>query len=72
LYRRKEYGRAFALIKESAAELPESSSIQYHLGIAAQQMGDTSTAREALTKAVSSSLPFAGKEEARKALEAMR
>jgi uncharacterized protein HemY len=60
------------VLKQSAAKLPESPGVQYHLGMAAQKMGDTTMARTALTKAVGASTEFAGKEEARKALARLK
>ena len=52
--------------------LPDSPSVHYHLGMAAQQLGDTASARQALTKAVSSPANFTGKDEARKALAQLK
>ncbi len=72
LYKRGDYQRALTTLKQSAARLPESPGVQYHLGMAAQKMGDTTVARAALTKAVSASSDFAGKEEARKALAQLK
>jgi len=68
LYQRGEYERAFKNLTESARLLPQSPSVQYHLGMAAQKAGNTSLAREALERAVNSPAPFAEKEDARKAL----
>lgn len=72
LYKRGDYQRALMVLKQSAAKLPESPGVQYHLGMAAQKMGDTTMARTALTKAVGASTEFAGKEEARKALARLK
>jgi Flp pilus assembly protein TadD len=72
LYKRGEYQRALTVLKQSASKLPESPGVQYHLGMAAEKMGDTTTARTALTKAVGASSEFAGKEEARKALARLK
>ena len=60
------------LLKESAAKLPESAEVQYHLGMAALKAGDTATAKKSLTSAVAASANFAGKEEAQKALAQLR
>jgi hypothetical protein len=59
---------AVALLKESAAKLPASPEIQYHLGMAALKTGDTETARTSLGRAVNAPATFAGKDDARKAL----
>jgi tetratricopeptide (TPR) repeat protein len=72
LYKRGDYRRAMTMLKQSAAKLPESPSVQYHLGMTAQKLGDTTTARAALTKAAGASSDFAGKEEARKALAQLK
>lgn len=72
LYKRGDYQRAVTVLKQSASKLPESPGVQYHLGMAAEKMGDTTTARAALTKAVGASSEFAGKEEARKALARLK
>lgn len=72
LYKRGDYERALTMLKQSAAKLPESPSVQYHLGMTAQKLGDTTMARAALTKAVGASNDFAGKEEARKTLAQLK
>jgi tetratricopeptide (TPR) repeat protein len=68
LYRRGAYQRALALLQESAAGLPDNPQVQYHLGMAYAQVGNHVSARKALSVAVSSPIPFQGKDEARKAL----
>ena len=68
LYNRGVYQRAFTLLKESAAKLPENPEIQYHLGMAALKVGDTETAKKSLAAAAAASTDFVGKEEARQAL----
>jgi Flp pilus assembly protein TadD len=72
LFQRGAVDQAARLLKFSATGAPDSPSIQYHLGLAAQRLGDTATARQALTKAASSSANFPGKEDARKALAQMK
>jgi len=69
LYKRGVYQRALALLKESARKLPDNVEVQYHLGMTYAKLGDKDGAREALGRAVSSSLSFAGKEEARRLLQ---
>jgi tetratricopeptide (TPR) repeat protein len=72
MYKRGVYQRALALLKESADKLPNNPQVQYHLGMAYQQVGDRDNARKALELAVTSSESFIGKDEARKALAAVR
>jgi tetratricopeptide (TPR) repeat protein len=68
LYKRGVYPRALTLLKESAAKLPDHAEIHYHLGMTYAKLGDKESARIALSKAVNSPTPFAGKDEARKIL----
>jgi Flp pilus assembly protein TadD len=72
LYKRGVYQRALTLLRESAAVLGDNPQVQYHLGMAHQQVGDKEAARKALQAAVSSPAVFPGKEEARKALAELR
>jgi Flp pilus assembly protein TadD len=72
LFRRGAVSEAAPYLRFSAAQLPDSPSIQYHLGMMAERMGDTTTARRALGKAVASSGSFAGKDEARRALAQLK
>jgi tetratricopeptide (TPR) repeat protein len=68
LYKRGIYQRALALLKESAAKLPDNPQVQYHLGMTYAQVGDRVSARKALAFAVGSAAEFEGKDEARRAL----
>ena len=68
LYKRGVYERALSLLKESATKLPDNAEIQYHLGMAYAKVGDKQSAKQALSKAVTSSVSFVGKDEAQKAL----
>jgi len=72
LYKRGDLDRAVRILKASAARLPESPSVQYHLGAAARRAGDTLVARQALTKAATSPVDFVGKDEARRLLDQMK
>jgi tetratricopeptide (TPR) repeat protein len=72
MYKRGAYAEAAPLLKSSASQLPDSPSIQYHLGMTAHQLGDTAVARLALTKAVASGSNFAGREDARRALAQLK
>ena len=72
LYKSGVYQRAVGLLRESASKLPDQPVVQYHLGLAALQVGDKDGARAALTAAVSSPTSFAEKDKARKALAELR
>ena len=61
LYKRGVYQRALALLKESAAKLPESPEVQYHLGMAALKVGDMETAEKSLAAATAATKDFVGK-----------
>jgi tetratricopeptide (TPR) repeat protein len=72
LYKRGVYQRAVALLKESAARVPDNPVIQYHLGMAAVKAGDRETAKRALTVAAGSARPFPGQDDARTALRTLQ
>jgi len=72
LYKSGVYQRAVGLLRESASKLPDEPVVQYHLGLAALQVGDKDGARAALTAAVSSPTSFAEKDKARKGLAELR
>jgi Flp pilus assembly protein TadD len=72
LYKRGVYQRAVGLLRESAAQLPQNPTVQYHLAMASQKVGDVEGARKAFERAVSSPASFPEKEEARKALAAFK
>ncbi|HVU18453.1 MAG TPA: tetratricopeptide repeat protein [Candidatus Didemnitutus sp.] len=68
LYQGNQFSWAVALLEESAAKLPDSPAIQYHLGMARLALGDESRARDALTRALRANADFAGKSEAQETL----
>lgn len=68
LYNRGIYHRALVLLKESAAKLPESPEVQYHLGMALLKAGDREAAKRSLVTAAAARTNFVGKEEAQRAL----
>ena len=72
LYNRGVYQRALALLKESAAKLPESPEVQYHLGMASLKAGDKDTAKKSLAAAAASPTNFTGKDEAKRTLAQLR
>jgi tetratricopeptide (TPR) repeat protein len=64
LYKRADYERALALLKESAAKLPNNPEVQWHLGMALYMMGQMDAARAALGRAVDGPSEFPGKQDA--------
>jgi tetratricopeptide (TPR) repeat protein len=56
------------MLQESAAKLPDSPEVQFHLGMTAYMMGQTDLARVALQKAASATKDFSGKEEGKRRL----
>ena len=72
LHRRGLHQRALALLKDSAARLPCNTMIQYHLGMVSAQLDDKEAARQALSIAAAAPTPFPDRDEARKALAALR
>lgn len=67
-FRRQDYPQAVTLLQESAAKLPQSAEIQYHLGMANYMSGQLDAARAALNKAATAPDEFPGKEEIPQAL----
>jgi tetratricopeptide (TPR) repeat protein len=68
LYQRGVYERAWSLLRDSAAKLPDNPEVQYHAGMAARQLGQVETARTFLKRAVAFAGEFPAKRDARKAL----
>jgi tetratricopeptide (TPR) repeat protein len=68
LIQRRQYPWALTLIQESAAKLPTSADVQYHLGIARYMMGEEELARQALENALQLNPSFRGNEAAKKSL----
>ena len=65
LFKKREYGNAVRLLKESADKLPDRPEIQFHVGMAHYMLGEEEPARLALQKAVDAPSDFPGKDEAR-------
>jgi tetratricopeptide (TPR) repeat protein len=61
LYRRAEFDQALLLLKESAAKLPNTPEIQFHLGMAYYMMGQMDAARTTLRQAAEAKSDFPGK-----------
>jgi tetratricopeptide (TPR) repeat protein len=67
-FKKADYGDALRALQESAAKLPDSPEVQYHLGMAHYMLGDEEPASIALKKAADASADFPGKDDARKRL----
>ena len=71
LYKRHQYPWALTLLLESAAKLPDSGEVQYHLGMTHYMMGEERDARIALQRALQLEKDFLGHEEAARALSVL-
>ncbi|MGH7996191.1 MAG: tetratricopeptide repeat protein [Opitutaceae bacterium] len=58
LYLRRQYPWALTLLSESAANLPASPSVQFHLGMTQYMLGMDAPARVSFERALHSSQPF--------------
>ena len=67
-FKRGIYQRALALLKESAAQLPDSAEVHFHLGMTHYKLGDKPAARQALTRALELDATFPGAVDARHVL----
>ena len=72
LSKRGEYQQALAILQESAAKLPDSPEVQFHLGMTAYMMGQTDLAKVAFQKAASAAKDFPGKEESKRRLALLK
>ena len=72
LSKRGEYQQALPILQDSAAKLPDSPEVQFHLGMTAYLMGQTDIARVALQKAANASKDFPGKEESKRRLALLK
>lgn len=68
LYRKHQYSWALTQLLESAAKLPDSGEVHYHLGMTYYMLGNEDSARESLQHALQLEKDFAGSDEARLAL----
>jgi tetratricopeptide (TPR) repeat protein len=68
LFKRGEYQQALPILQDSAAKLPDTPEVQFHLGMTAYMMGQTDLARAALQKAAGAANDFPGKEESKRRL----
>ena len=72
LSKRGEYQQALAILQGSAAKLPDSPEVQFHLGMTAYMMGQPDLARVALQKAANATNDFPGKEESKRHLALLK
>jgi len=72
LSKRGDYQQALPILQESAAKLPDSPEVQFHLGMTAYMMGQTDLAKGALQKAANSAKDFPGKEESKRRLALLK
>jgi len=70
-YKQQAYPRAASLFREAAEKLPDNAEVQYHLGMALQQIAQKDEARAALEKSLKLNPDFPGAAEARQALAAL-
>jgi tetratricopeptide (TPR) repeat protein len=70
-YKKGDYRKALPLLQESAAMLPESPEVQYHLGMAQYMLGQEESATRTLQHAVDAGTDFPGKDSARKRLSVL-
>src|SRR5882757_8270825 len=72
LSKRGEHQQALVILQESAAKLPDSSEIQFHLGMTAYMMGQADLAKVAFQKAASAAKDFPGREESKRRLALLK
>ena len=68
LYKKQDYTWALGLLTESAAKLPDSAEVMFHLGMTHYMMGNEESARDALQHALQLDSHFPGSDEARQRL----
>ncbi len=71
-FKRGEYTEALPVLERAAARSPDSRQVRYHLGMAELHMGQTARARSDLEAALTGSANFAGSDEARATLAALK
>src|SRR6185312_7669199 len=67
-FKKGDYRNALPPLQESAAKLPNSPEVQYHLGLTQYMLGDEEAAKTTLQKAVQLPSAFPQKEEAQQRL----
>jgi tetratricopeptide (TPR) repeat protein len=70
--KRAEYTQALPVLERAAERVPDSREIRYHLAIAELHAGQTERARSNLESALSGAANFAGADEARSTLAALK
>ena len=72
LYNSRDYNRAVDMLSAVASALPNDPAAQYRAGVAAKAVGDTSSARASLERAVRSPVAFAERQAAERVLASLR
>ncbi len=72
LYQRKNYAEALQVLSEAVKNLPDNPEVQYHLGMAAQAMGQNEQAAAAFERALSAPQDFFHKEDAKRSIVSLR
>jgi Flp pilus assembly protein TadD len=70
-YKQGNLDEAVTYLRRAAADAPENPVMRYHLGMALLERGEVEAARAELGAAVAAEQGFVGKDEARKALQAL-
>jgi tetratricopeptide (TPR) repeat protein len=71
-YKKNVPGRAVAYLKEAAEKAPNQPMVRYHLGMAYYKNGDRDLAKKELNEALRLDANFAGADEARATLNALK
>jgi tetratricopeptide (TPR) repeat protein len=71
-YKRNEHSRALPLLREAVEQDPGNPVFQYHLGLVYAKVGDTTRARDALSRAVERKVEFQGVANARAVLASLQ
>jgi Flp pilus assembly protein TadD len=71
-FKRAEYAQALPVLQRAVERAPDSPELRYHLGMAEWRSGNAAGARKDLEAALAGSAKFAGVEDARAALAALR
>lgn len=71
-YKRGEIAAALPLLEQAVAKAPNSPVMRYHLGMAQYHSGQLERARENLEQSLKAPTRFAGSDEARATLDALR
>ena len=71
-YKRNEHSRALPLLRQAVEQDPGNPVFQYHLGLVYAKVGETTRARDALSRAVERQVEFQGAANARAVLASLQ